>query len=234
MRFICESLPSGTVESGVKLCLFATWRSLHRITVAEILRHMAEWNMASKPDDKRSGVSLTATKAKAKAKAKAKPSGIRIFRANPITGKSKETAVRATKVSSPHAIGGQLFATLGQSNADDVSVVEVGLPVSVIEYTAEKTGLEVTTLTQVLQISERTLARRKVEGQLTTPESDRVLRLHRLLKRTESVIGDGAKDWLNRPNRALDGRVPFELSETETGAAAVLDVLGRIEHGVFS
>lgn len=182
--------------------------------------------MAPKPAEKLSTVSLRAIADKSNDST----TGV----TNAIAVKTVQMIGPVTKASSLHTGSEKLFVGLGQSNADDVSVVEVGLPVSVVEYTAKKTGLEVTMLAQVLKISERTLARRRVEGQLSTLESDRVLRLHRLLKRTESVIGEGAKDWLHRPNRALNGRVPFELSETETGAAAVLDVLGRIEHGVFS
>jgi len=43
-----------------------------------------------------------------------------------------------------------------------------------------------------------------------------------------------ADGWLAMPNRALGGVTPMSLIDTDTGAQAVLDVLGRIDYGVFS
>ena len=86
-------------------------------------------------------------------------------------------------------------------------------------------------------LSDRTYARRKAsQAALSPEESDRVMRLYRLLGRTEAVLGseDHARRWLSTPNRGLGGRSPLELAATETGAALVFDLLGQIEHGVFS
>jgi len=49
-------------------------------------------------------------------------------------------------------------------------------------------------------------------------------------------IGDGetATRWLKRSNRALGGRSPLELVDTELGARSVEDVLGRIAYGGVS
>lgn len=40
--------------------------------------------------------------------------------------------------------------------------------------------------------------------------------------------------WLKTPKRALANKIPIELSKTKGGSEQVLDLLGRIEHGVFS
>ncbi|MCK4923033.1 MAG: DUF2384 domain-containing protein [Bacteroidales bacterium] len=40
--------------------------------------------------------------------------------------------------------------------------------------------------------------------------------------------------WLNLPNTALGGLEPMELVEIPGGVAKVRDILGRIEHGVYS
>lgn len=40
--------------------------------------------------------------------------------------------------------------------------------------------------------------------------------------------------WLNLPNTALGGLEPHELIEVPGGISKVKDVLGRIEHGVYS
>jgi putative toxin-antitoxin system antitoxin component (TIGR02293 family) len=40
--------------------------------------------------------------------------------------------------------------------------------------------------------------------------------------------------WLKSPQKALGGKTPLEYSDTEPGAREVEDLLGRLEHGVFS
>lgn len=57
-----------------------------------------------------------------------------------------------------------------------------------------------------------------------------------VLARAQEVLGtlDQAKAWLSSPNRALGGRRPDELLDTDIGAEEVKNLLGRIEHGVFS
>jgi putative toxin-antitoxin system antitoxin component (TIGR02293 family) len=50
------------------------------------------------------------------------------------------------------------------------------------------------------------------------------------------VLGgkEQAARWLHTPNRALSGQMPLELLDTDLGSRQVEEVLGRIEHGVFS
>jgi putative toxin-antitoxin system antitoxin component (TIGR02293 family) len=40
--------------------------------------------------------------------------------------------------------------------------------------------------------------------------------------------------WLNLPNTALGGLEPLELIEIPDGISKVRDIIGRIEHGVYS
>ena len=119
---------------------------------------------------------------------------------------------------------------------DLIEMVERGLPVIAVDNVIELVNAPRSAVLSALDLSERTLARRRIDGQLTASESDRVMRLLRLLDRASTVLGDGerARRWLQTPARAFDGRTPFALASTETGAAAVFDLLGRIEDGVFS
>lgn len=45
---------------------------------------------------------------------------------------------------------------------------------------------------------------------------------------------ENAKIWLTQVNVCLDGKRPIDLIGTEEGKAAVIELLGRIEHGIFS
>jgi len=66
--------------------------------------------------------------------------------------------------------------------------------------------------------------------------SDRRSRLARIVALAEHCLGDRetAARWLKRPNQALGGSVPLELIDTEPGAQAVENVLGRIAYGGVS
>jgi len=83
----------------------------------------------------------------------------------------------------------------------------------------------------------RTLARRKeLRQNLTTVESDRVLRLERFADMADRIFGshEKAQRWLRKKNRVLDEVRPIDLLETETGAHIVEEELHRIDYGIFA
>lgn len=117
-----------------------------------------------------------------------------------------------------------------------VALVRRGLPSASVDALARQTRITQAELARALAIPERTLARRKREGVLSPDESAKVVRLARVVERAEAVFEDqgAALDWLQSPNAALEGGTPLSLLDTELGAEAVHDTLGRIEHGVFA
>ena len=123
-----------------------------------------------------------------------------------------------------------------RSDLDWVALIRAGLPAAAVDAVTRAVHLSQAELGSTLGIPERTLARRKKEGVLNTEESAKLLRLARTLRRASEVFEDvaAALDWLKSPNRALGGVTPLSLLDTELGAENVLDVLGRIEHGVYS
>ena len=50
------------------------------------------------------------------------------------------------------------------------------------------------------------------------------------------VLGteDRAKRWLETPKKALGGKVPLEHAHTPDGLKEVLELLERLQHGIFS
>ncbi len=116
-------------------------------------------------------------------------------------------------------------------------VLRKGLPYQSLESLSKSTGIQLSTLTKVIGVAPRTLARRKEAGSTFNPaESDRIYRLARIMTLAIDVLGskEKAKEWLSRNNRALGGETPLSLLDTDMGAKQVEEVLGRIEHGVFS
>jgi putative toxin-antitoxin system antitoxin component (TIGR02293 family) len=119
---------------------------------------------------------------------------------------------------------------------DWLGVLRQGLPGRGVEALLQAIGLTRTEFCVALNIPERTLARRLTEGRLTPDESEKVLRLGRVWERATGVLAsdDAARDWLKSPNGALQNATPLSLLDADIGAEAVLDLLGRIEHGIFS
>ena len=122
------------------------------------------------------------------------------------------------------------------STLDWIEVIRQGLPAAAVESLQKATKVSRSELARALGIPERTLARRKREGVLSSEESAKLLRLARVVGRANEVFEDpeAALDWLKSANSALAGKTPFSLLDTDIGAESVLDTLGRIEHGVFA
>jgi putative toxin-antitoxin system antitoxin component (TIGR02293 family) len=121
------------------------------------------------------------------------------------------------------------------STLDWIAVVRKGIPAAAVESLVKAMRLSQSELARALGIPERTLARRKREGVLSSDESSKLLRLARVLGRANEVFEDpeAALNWLRSANAAFSGSTPLSLLDTDIGAETILDTLGRIEHGVF-
>lgn len=115
--------------------------------------------------------------------------------------------------------------------------VRKGLAYSSFTRFQRNTGLAAASVAELIQISIRTLTRRKAEGKFTPEESDRLVRGARVFGRAMELFeGDmtEARGWLSAPQPALGGLIPVEFARTEVGAGEVESLLGRLEHGIPS
>lgn len=117
-----------------------------------------------------------------------------------------------------------------------VKALKAGLPVKELDDLRSALDLPMDKLAPLLGISKATLHRRKGAGKLDAAESDRVLRLARLLGQAAAVMEslEAGRRWLAAPQIGLGGATPLAYAETEAGAREVEALLGRIEHGVYS
>jgi len=98
-------------------------------------------------------------------------------------------------------------------------------------------GVSLQALAETIGIPERTLARRRVAGRLAPEESERLLRLSSIFEKAVDLFeGDvsSAVHWLAAPKRAIGNQTPLAYARTEIGAREVENLIGRLEHGVFS
>jgi putative toxin-antitoxin system antitoxin component (TIGR02293 family) len=127
---------------------------------------------------------------------------------------------------------------LSASNTLDlIHQLEDGFSFKALQAFASNSGISVSVITAIVGIPERTLARRKAATKLSTDESERLLRLSTVFeKATELFEGDtvAAVRWLTTAKKALGNFSPLIYCRTELGAREVENLIGRLEHGVFS
>jgi putative toxin-antitoxin system antitoxin component (TIGR02293 family) len=116
---------------------------------------------------------------------------------------------------------------------DMVNLVRRGLPVGAVQFVLDTGRLTLAELDLVV-LPRKTLANRRKLGTLTPEQSDRLVRVARVLAAAEETFGNQEKAaiWLRRPTAALDGERPLHLLDTDEGARAVETLLGRIGHGI--
>ena len=116
-----------------------------------------------------------------------------------------------------------------------ITLLKKGLSTESFDQLKERLGISDSKLASIVQISNRTLNRRREKGRLRTDESERLLRLARIYDQAINVFGsdDAANSWLKHPVRGLGGNIPLEYADTAPGAEEVMSLLGRIAYGVF-
>lgn len=118
-----------------------------------------------------------------------------------------------------------------------LKVITSGLRWSAVESFLQESGFTQLQLAQYLGIPVRTLARRKEVGGLDENESERLLRLSEIYDAVLDLFsGDkaDAREWLLSPVRGLNNSRPIDYARTDFGAREVRNLIGRLEHGVFS
>jgi putative toxin-antitoxin system antitoxin component (TIGR02293 family) len=114
--------------------------------------------------------------------------------------------------------------------------IREGFPAAVVAELMRTSGLTLKELAEALDLSPRSLQRRRRSGRLARYESDRLYRLARIVALANEYLGEHERAirWLKQPNRALGGAAPVAAIDTELGARQVENVLGRIAYGGIS
>lgn len=173
------------------------------------------------------------------------------------TASLKHSPVKASR--QPHDMVSHLLNTLKQGASSNLLTYEIlggaqfmpKKPVSMIDFvTAGNNGipkLSVIHLSEVmdvpmkemamlLNVSYKTLGRKKSTDILDSLSSSLSIEIANTIANGLSVFEstDKLNHWLQKENRALQGKKPFDLLNTPTGIKMVNRVLGRIEEGVYT
>jgi putative toxin-antitoxin system antitoxin component (TIGR02293 family) len=121
------------------------------------------------------------------------------------------------------------------SQFDLAVLVEGGLPTENLGLLREK-GLTFSEVSEIV-ISPRTLKHRRARGEaLSHEESDRLVRVARVVALAEEVFGDREKAllWLRSPDDRIGNRSPMSLLQTESGGRLVETMLWQIDENVYA
>ncbi|CAM3321829.1 type II RES/Xre toxin-antitoxin system antitoxin [Shewanella violacea] len=115
--------------------------------------------------------------------------------------------------------------------------LHTGLPFEVYSNLAKVSGIEKSELASATVIASATLQRRAKAGKFNRDESDRLYRFAEVYKSALDLFegeGDDATRWLRNPVRGLGNKRPIDMLSTSAETEAVLNLIGRLEHGVFA
>lgn len=112
-----------------------------------------------------------------------------------------------------------------------------GVPVSAFFDILEFSGLSKNELTNILDVSFKTIQRyQKDEKKLNAIHSEQLLKIIALYQKAEEVFGDLASfnRWLRKPAVGLGNQLPLKYLQTPGGTDLILDELRRIEFGALA
>jgi putative toxin-antitoxin system antitoxin component (TIGR02293 family) len=117
-----------------------------------------------------------------------------------------------------------------------IKIVKEGIPKKALELLKDKARLDYNQLARVLDVSRQTLTNKKANGKFNQEVSNKILALADIYSYGYDVFQDTERfnRWIFSENSALGGRVPFEILTTYYGRLSVNNIIGRIEHGVYS
>jgi len=125
------------------------------------------------------------------------------------------------------------LAVSGEPSLATVQLVREGLPVAAVDDIIEAGTLSAAEVYDLV-LPRKTLSNRREVGLLSPDQSDRLLRVARVIAQAEDIFGNHEKahKWLRRPTTPLNEQSPLSLLDTEQGARIVETLLGRISHGI--
>ena len=117
-----------------------------------------------------------------------------------------------------------------------IEAITNGLAASLARELAQKLDVTLQDMAGLLRLNPRTFQRRLDEGWLSLTESERLWELSRLFYRAVEVLESeaGAVHWFKNPIQALGWATPLSYARTAVGLRELDNILGRIEHGVYS
>jgi putative toxin-antitoxin system antitoxin component (TIGR02293 family) len=130
---------------------------------------------------------------------------------------------------------GEYIGVAPKSEFDLAEIVEKGLPTGSLALLKQK-GLTFSEISEIV-INPRTLKHRKARREhLSDEETDRLVRVARIVALAETIFGNHAKalSWLRTADDRIGGRRPLSMLQTDAGGRLIESMLWQIDEGVYS
>ncbi len=100
----------------------------------------------------------------------------------------------------------------------------------------EKSSLDYDKLAKTLSVTRATLINKKPTEKFNASLSERIIGLAEIYSYGFEVFENKEQfnAWINSPNKALAGKSPYDLLDSQFGREEVMSIIGRIEYGVYS
>lgn len=118
---------------------------------------------------------------------------------------------------------------------DLVDLARTGIETKYLREIQQMSSLTDKELSEILPISQRQLQRYAADHKLNKAITAHLIQLVDLFQKGFKLFGeDKFKQWIRKENKVLNNYTPVELMDTSIGIEMIEDVIGRIEHGVYS
>lgn len=141
-----------------------------------------------------------------------------------------------TRASSPSILSLTDKPERSMTALEKLQLSRSGISKKALENLKLKSGLDYESLARGLSVTKATLFSKKGTEKFGADLSERIISLADLYSFGYAVFGDtGAfNQWMHHPNMALGGEAPYALVDNQFGREEVRNLIGRIEHGVYS
>lgn len=122
------------------------------------------------------------------------------------------------------------------TGVEKISRVRQGMTKSDLEAVKENFSLDYETLARILSVAKATLFNKKGAERFGPALSEKIFALADLYSYGLDVFGEKAlfNSWMEQENRALGYTQPINWLDTLIGIGEIKNLIGRIEHGVYS
>lgn len=132
-----------------------------------------------------------------------------------------------------------IWSELGLPNEDAKlrKQVSTGFSIELFNSLAAIVEMQQKALREALKIPLTTFNRRRAKGRFTMKESDRIYSLIEVFSRaTDLFEGDrkAAIEWMSKKAPGLGGKRPIDTLDSHANTQAVLQLIARLEYGVYS
>lgn len=142
-----------------------------------------------------------------------------------------------TPLSTWEILGGKQFMpAVPKTTFEYIKIANKGIKKNSVTRLAQLMNIPMKDMASLLNISYKTLGRKKESDTLDSISSSILIEIAETLAKGLTVFEDPAKlrRWLQKENRALEGKKPIDFLTIPTGIKMINRLLGRIEEGIYT